>query len=91
MRLRYLRISHTPDAPLQLVLQTAGFLESSRQAREWVRDSQEAISRLRGCTLLSNDGAGKPGFRFVNEKCTSARGVLKGGALGLEGYDLAVA
>ena len=45
MRLRYLRMSHTPDAQLRWFLQIVGCLESSRQEKEWVRDFQEAISQ----------------------------------------------
>ena len=49
------------------------------------------LSRLRGCAWLSNTGGGNPGFKSDIEKCTSDLGVLKKGALGLEGYDFAVA
>ena len=49
------------------------------------------LSRLRGCERSSNTGGGKPGLKSDIEKCISDLGVLKQGALGLEGCDLAVA
>ena len=49
------------------------------------------LSKLRGYEWSSNTGGGKPGLKSDIEKRISDLGVLKQGALGLEGCDLAVA
>ena len=86
MRLQALRISYTPFAPLRCSLRIGGSWESSQQEKGLAKGFPVGnLQRLLGVTLSSNEGGGKPGFKFFNEKCTSDLGTLKHGALGLEG------
>lgn len=47
------------------------------------------ICKLVGTMVVPSEGAGNPGVKSVNEKCTSAEGMLTKGDLGFDGCALA--
>ena len=89
--LRLLRISHDLQAPMHCSIHTGASLEFTRQTMGLAKGFLLGVyaNCLGLYTLLSNEGAGKPGCKSSNEKCTSDVGTLKTGALTLEGCALA--
>ena len=68
----------------------AGSLELSQQGDGSGRGSSWGnICKLVGTMVVPSEGAGNPGVKSVNEKCTSAEGMLTKGDLGFDGCALA--